>query len=255
MSRSEFESTSLLSSRIHELWSRSVNAGICTATSFLTPAEQYEVTGLARQNGYDNLYLFGGCKNSERKIAFFLPEYMDRADFEASDFICAFHAVSKFASPSHRDYLGAILGLGIKREFVGDIYLSGDDAYFYCLPTVAKHIALSLDKVGRAGVKIQQVSLADVPPREVRTKSVQFTVKSPRLDAVAAGLFSISRAAAADRIAAGAVSLNYSVCLKADAAVAPEDILSIRGIGKGHIVSFGGRSRKDRVFVSGEVYL
>ena len=255
MSRSEFESAPLLSSRIHELWSRSVNANICTSTCFLTPAEQYEVTGLARQNRYSNLYLFGGCENSERKIAFFLPDYMDRADFEAGEFICAFHAVSKFASPTHRDYLGAILGLGIKREFVGDIYLAGSDAYFYCLPTVAKHIALNLDKVGRAGVKTQQIPLEDVPPREVRTKAVQFTVKSPRLDAVAAGLFSISRSTAADLIAAGAVSLNYGVCMRPDAAIASEDILSIRGIGKGRIVSFGGRSRKDRVFVAGEIYI
>ena len=85
-------------------------------------------------------------------------------------------------------------------------------------------------------------------------KQVSFTVKSMRLDAVAAGMFGLSRSSAADFIVAGDVSLNYSQCMKADAAVKEGDIISLRGKGKGAVGAGGGMSRKGRLFVNAEIY-
>ena len=77
---------------------------------------------------------------------------------------------------------------------------------------------------------------------------------SMRLDAIAAGMFHLSRTEAARQIEAGALSLNYEECLKTDKSVQEGDILSLRGAGKGKILGTGGTSRKGRLFVYAEVY-
>ena len=85
-------------------------------------------------------------------------------------------------------------------------------------------------------------------------KETTFSVKSLRIDAVAAGMFNISRTSAAEAIGAGLVSLNYGECLKSDAPVKEGDIISLRGKGKGTLLVIGGKSRKDRIFVTCGVY-
>ena len=194
---------------------------------------------------YDNLLLFGGAPGCERKAAFFLPYYMDIESFEPDAYITAIKAVTKFAMPGHRDFLGAILALGIRREFLGDILVSGDTAYFFCLPTVAKHILLSLDRIGKYGVSVEEVPLTLVPAPVRETQDVSFTVKSMRLDAVAAGMFGLSRTAMAELIEQRAVTLNYRECLKIDAGISEGDTVSVRGRGKGQIKSCGGVSARE----------
>ena len=113
---------------------------------------------------------------------------------------------------------------------------------------------LSIDKVGRFGVKTEEIPLEAIPRREKHAEERRFTVMSPRLDAVAAGLFHLSRTETARQIALGALSLNYAECLKPDAPVKEGDVLSLRGTGKGRVTEIGGSSRKGRLFVTAELY-
>ena len=69
---------------------------------------------------------------------------------------------------------------------------------------------------------------------------------------VTAGLFHLSRTASAELIRLGSVSLNYQPCLHPDAAIRDGDVISVRGKGKGTVTDTGGRSRKDRIFVTAE---
>lgn len=224
------------------------------STFFLTPAEQSELEKASRSAGWQKLVFSGGNGDCERKAAFFLPDFMEADSFDPKEYISAVSAVTRFAQPSHRDYLGALLGLGIKREFLGDISVDGEQAYFYCLPSVLKHILLSLDRIGKYSVKIQEIALSSVPTVARRTENLTFTVKSPRLDAVLAGMFNISRQNATELIASGAVSLNFRECLKSDADVSSGDIISARGYGKCKLTDFGGLSRKGRIFLNAEFY-
>ena len=106
------------------------------------------------------------------------------------------------------------MGLGIKREWLGDIWVSGEDAVIFLMQSVERHVADGLDKVGRCGVKVCPVPLGELKAPERRVKRVSFSVKSMRFDAVLAGIFGLSRTAASSHIAEGAASLNYSVCIK-----------------------------------------
>ena len=238
--------------RARDLAERCERSGTVCVSGFLSPAEQHE---LQTRLGYIpcGLVFHGGGDNCERAAAFFLPDYMTEDMLDLNEYLCAMKLKAYFGQPGHRDYMGALLGMGIGREWLGDIQVEGDTAYVFCMKSVLRHL-LSIEKAGRYTVKASQVALEEVPARKVETESVSFSVMSPRLDAVAAGLFHLSRTEAAKQIAAGNVSLNYAQCLKADCPVKEGDILSLKGKGKGSISGMGGTSRKGRLFVYGEIY-
>ena len=201
------------------------------------------------------MFLFGGKEDCERKVAFFLPYYLEETDFDIGEIIKAVRIRSYFGKPVHRDYLGAVLGLGIERDRIGDLLVFDDTAYLFCLSPVVSVLLQELEKVGRVSVKSEQVALSDVPTPERKVKKITFTVKRLRLDAVTGDMFGVSRTLAAELIREGAVTLNYSICEKVDATVKEGDTLSVHGKGKGRISQIGGRSRKDRLFVEAELYL
>ena len=229
--------------------------GGVTHTQFLTPAEGAALEVWARRAPDARLLLHGGYDGAERRVGFFLPEWMEAADFDPAEYICAVEGVAAFGAPGHRDWLGAALGLGIGREWLGDILVDGSRAVMLCLPSVQRHLLLNLDKVGRCGVKTRALALGDIDPPQRKLEERVFSVQSPRLDAVCAGTFRLSRTAAAEAIAAGLVERNYAVCLKADTPIREGDILSLRGKGKAAVIDAGSReSKKGRLFVKVGVY-
>ena len=242
--------------RAEDLARRCEKSASVTATAFLTPAEAYTLENWSKRGTDCTVLLRGGHPDAERQCAFFLPDWMDPADFDEGEYLCAIECVARFGAPGHRDVLGAVLGLGIERDRVGDILIDGENAWLFCLPSVQQHLLLNLDKVGRWGVKTREIALADVPRQERKMKELIFSVKSPRLDAVCAGMFGLSRTAAAEVITQGSVTLNYAICLKCDAQIKEGDILSMRGRGKGVILDAGGAmSRRGRLFVKTGIFL
>lgn len=240
--------------RAEDLSRRCERTGTVTHTAFLTPAEQYAVENRAKSEPDCRLLLLGGHEACERRAAFFLPFYMEDEELDISEYIAAIKCETRFGSPSHRDYMGAILALGVSRDRLGDIWVEGERAQIILMKSVARHVLDGLTKVGRCGVKCRELPLYELSPPERRVKPLRFSVQSMRLDSVAAGMFGLSRSAAADCIAEGRVSLNYAECLRCDAPVRGGDIVSLRGRGKGRVLGEGGTSRKGRVFVETEIY-
>ena len=225
---------------------------ILTNTGFLSPAERW-----ALEHDPDlrlcRMVFSGGYPDAERTMAFFLPEYMEESELDLTEHIRCLKLKAAFGEPGHRDYMGAILGMGVGREWVGDILAQGETAYVLCQPSVLRHL-LSIEKVGRCGVRAEEIPLSEIPCQQRKTQERSFTGMSPRLDAVCAGMFRISRTESARQIEAGLVSLNYTECLKTDQQVSEGDVLSLRGTGKGKLIAFGGNSRKGRIFVTAEIY-
>ena len=238
--------------RAEELWQRSDAQNIVTHSNFLTPAEQHSLAGLSHIQS--SLHLFGGLAESERRVAFFLPDYLTHEDFDPSAYITAFHLRCRFGVFGHRDVLGSLLGLGLARWSIGDIYTKDEDAWFFCLPSVANAIARDLTKIGRNGVQITEIPLYEVPEPERQREEIRFTVSSCRLDAIVSGTWNLSRTNAANLIESGLVSLNYTVCERTSATVEAGDVFSLRGYGKAALRELGGKSRKDRIHLIVERY-
>ncbi len=239
--------------RAEDLRERCERSAGLTRTNFLSPAERAQLERWAGHTPDCRILFHGGAADCERTAAFFLPFYMRPEDFDPSEHLCALRLTAHFGSPGHRDYMGALLGMGIGREWLGDIRVKENTAVIFCLPSVKRHL-LSIDKVGRCGVTAEELPLADVPAPEKRVKGKRFSVMSPRLDAVTAGLFGLSRTEAARQISAGNVSVNYLESDKPDTAVSEGDVISLRGAGKGKITGTGGTSRKGRLFICAEVF-
>ena len=239
--------------RAEDLCRRSERSNCVTMTGFLSPAERYALSEHLKHRADCRLLFTGGHPDCERTMAFFLPDYLEEEYFDPSEYICALKLQAHFGTPGHRDYMGAVLGMGVGREWVGDIWVQGDSAILFCQPSVKQHL-LSMDKVGRITVRAESLALNEVSAPERQVQELTFSVMSLRLDAVTAALFHISRSEAARQIAQGNVSRNYQPCLKSDASVGPGDVISLRGFGKGKITGTGGNSRKGRLFVYGEIY-
>lgn len=240
--------------RAEDLLNRCNQRSIVTHSLFLTPAEQYSLKQHFKHRADAKFVLSGGTHNTERNIAFFLPEWYIEDD-PSSECISAVKLIPGFGNPGHRDYLGAVLALGIKREWIGDIIINDDTAYILCINSVKDSIIYDLDHVGRFGVKRSEIPLSEIPPIIIRTKEIVFTVQSSRLDAITGAMFGISRSKAAQCINEGLVTLNYSQCTDTDHSVSPGDIISFRGKGKGVLSEEGGMSRKGRTYYTANIYI
>ncbi|MBQ9664197.1 MAG: hypothetical protein IJV40_13700 [Oscillospiraceae bacterium] len=250
------EDTELLK-RAEDLCRRCAKTWDMTNTAFLTPAERLLLRKQLRRDDRVRMLFYGGYDDCERSVAFFLPEEGTEEGEEVPDSVRhAIRAVcfkAYFGEPGHRDYLGALLASGIARDRLGDILISGTEATVFCLPGILQHL-LTVDRIGRVSVKAEELPLdaVTVPKRERKEKSI--SVMSMRLDAVAAGIFNLSRTSCAKLIAEGNLSFNYSVCMKADTPVHEGDVISLRGHGKAVVGGLGGSSRKGRQFVTVEIY-
>jgi RNA-binding protein YlmH len=245
------EKTDLLK-RGEDLARRCEQRGIVTNTGFLTPAGRW-----ALEHDPDlrtsNMIFHGGYPDAERTIAFFLPDWMEADMLDPAEHSRALHLRAAFGAPGHRDYMGAILGMGVGREWVGDIWVEGESAIVFCLPSVEKHL-LGIDRAGRVALTAEPVAVTEVPAPERKREERSFTVMSPRLDAVVSGMFRLSRSEAARQTALGMVSINYELSNKTDYTVREGDVVSLRGAGKGKVAGFGGNSRKGRLYVYTEIY-
>lgn len=239
--------------RVGDLYRQCDRANTVTHTTFLTPAEHAAVGQYAKRLPGCRLLFSGGLPDCERKAAFFLPDYLEAEDFEPGAYISAVALEAFYGEPGHRDYLGALLGLGVRREWVGDIWIRAQRAWVFCLPSVAEQLA-ALERAGRVSVKAAVIPLSQVPAPERKRKEVRFTVQSLRFDAVLGETFRLSRSQVVKLIAAGYASLNYLPCLKNDAPVAEGDVISLRGRGKATLAEVGGQSRKGRLFITTELW-
>lgn len=231
----------LLRRRLTELAQRAERTGCPGFSEFLTPPQVLLAQAAAREAGAA-AEPFGGYEDAERQmVRFTAPDSWEEAyPISALQLMWPHQTAS-----THRDLLGSVMGLGIRRGLVGDIVVEEDRAYLFAETAMAQYIATALTGAGR--VHLQVELLAELPvPTPPEGRSVRDTVSSPRLDAVVAAGFSISRSKAADLINAGHVKLRHIPCLRTDAHVGEGDAVSVRGLGRLKLCEIGQPTRKGR---------
>lgn len=187
-----------------------------------------------------------------------LPEKLEET--QEKDLLSAFvHPLllegSGFRALSHRDWLGSLMSLGIKREILGDIAVWDDfHAVVFCQTKSTAYLISELKKAGRDAVRAAPCRLPDgFIPRQ-QYISVQGTVASPRADGIVRTLCNVSREAAASLIQRGLVEINYDPTEKTDAPVEPGDIISVRGHGKFRIDEIGRPTQRGRMHLKASKY-
>ena len=240
-------------------------------SDFLTPREQrLFYSACAAEGQADRLFFYGGAPGAERRIAVLVPEWLlgdvpvsdpfdeSREQYVASlienetiDISGAIAAVSlngsDYGSLTHRDWLGAILALGLERHVLGAIaVLDEHRAVVFVKPAIVPFIADTLHHAGSDTVRAAAITLPDGFEIPRSFERMEASVASPRLDGVVRALTNLSRSDAASLVLAGDVELNYFPEEKTDAPVEDGDILSIRGYGKYIIDSANTVTRRGR---------
>ncbi|MDK2820419.1 MAG: hypothetical protein PWP31_384 [Clostridia bacterium] len=224
-------------------------------TGFLDPAEQMEAKAFFNQNKQVNFAFNGGYLEAERKIAIIYPDYIEPKNIELplANLIITWN--ERFNSPNHRDFLGALLGTGLRREVIGDIIVGKGRCQVIIFTESGSFLEFNLTEVGKTPVKasLEPLSSLEVPPRKV--KVIKATVTSPRLDTLLAKAFGLSRSKTIPLIKGGQVKLNWQEETNPDRKIDDGDILSLRGHGRATVKSIGGKTKKGRLNVLLERWL
>ncbi len=225
--------------------------GYLTHTKFLSMGERakcMEAVRLARAAGH--ALFWGGYEDAERGIYLFYPDYLDADSAKQAAPLALLRAhKSKEDTLTHRDYLGALMGLQIDRAVVGDIIVHDEGADILVLEDMADFIMLHFAQAGRKHISLTREPMESLRAAAAVEKTGSGSVASPRLDSVAALVFGLPRKDAQARIEKGLVFVNNLPCSKPERLVAEGDKITVRGIGRARVTAFGGTSRKGRLFV------
>ena len=235
-----------------KVWDK-INAGIRknipSSTTFLSPRE-LEMTRYLFGD-VPGLIAFGGYAEAERKVLFWLPDYLtdDALYDEDSPLVCLRATFWDGDTPSHRDFLGALMGAGIARETLGDICVGKGSCDFFVTSEIAPYIRQNFTSASRTHLHIEKISLTDVEIAEPEVKEIRDTVASLRLDSIISSGFRIGRSLAAQYITTGKAAIDGLPCEKPDKLLAEGMKISVRGLGKIKLTAIGGNTKKGRISV------
>lgn len=230
-----------------DIWYRD---GRTQHTRFLSERDRLCCVPVLRELNADEAFFWGGYPEAERTVLILPAEWQQR-EFMLRGEECpvtVIRAAWKSGEElSHRDFLGAIMGLGIEREMIGDILPHAASCDILLMREIAPFVLQNLISAGRATLTL---TVSDEPEAaDARFKLIQDTVASLRLDAIVGSGFSLAREKAAGAIRSGKVSLDGLECLKPDKSVEEGSRIALRGLGKIQLMEIGGKSRKGRTLV------
>ena len=237
--------------RLSELASLCFYRNIPLYSDFLTLKEQEIFQFLPREFSDVSYTLEGGFPDAERKAACFLPaESADHMEAKSLFQVLKISPISeKFASDcSHRDFLGAILNLGIERGKIGDLIVSGNSCYAVCIPPIGDFLCQELSFVKHNPVICRETSWDQISCRPSYSE-IRGTVASLRLDAAVSLCCSVSRSRAAELCKGERVFVNGS-CVTSVSFVPKEgQVISVRGFGKFRFEKLENQTRKGRLLL------
>lgn len=225
---------------------------MCIETSMKIGTEEFYSSDIwmefyLLQNSFDvNIEFEGAFEYSERKRVYFVPKEEDYYEIENEKIKMLLKNMSSFKELKHKDYLGAIMSLGIKRELISDLVVKGNKCYFITNNIVAELIIMGLKKAGRNPIDTEILSEDfDIPSPSF--EDMVKVVSSTRLDAVLSAILPISRGDAVDYIKGKKVFVNYKLITDKSFMLKNASILTIKKVGKYIFEGQEGKTRKDKI--------
>lgn len=252
-----------LEKRLIELSKIAYNRNISVFSDFLNLNELNILHTIPKNQLYSQYITFGGYEDAERQMVAFLPDALSlcTGDFEMdSDVrkeifdekiavirITPVH--EKYAEElTHRDYLGAVLNLGIERKNIGDIILMDQEVYLFVKPQLAQMLCEELTRIRHTFVMVQRVEMQDFQ-YQPKYKEITGTVASLRLDCLLGLAYASSRSKLKGLIEAGKVFVNGKLITSNGYHIKDGDIISVRGMGKFRFIRQVTVTKKNRISV------
>jgi RNA-binding protein YlmH len=215
-------------------------------TDFLDPREQHILKMLIGEQGEVTYKFFGGSPDAERKRALIFPDYLIVTEDEFQISLFDIRYPSKFVTIEHRQVLGTLMSLGLKRGKFGDILNMDGNAQFFAAKEIRDYIISNVETIGRAGVKVTETSFENmISTNEILVEN-DLTVSSLRLDTVISGIYHLSRQKSQLFIQQGLVKVNWSLTENPSFECGVGDMISVRGSGRSKILAIEGRTKKEK---------
>ena len=215
----------IITARIEDKLEQCERGSYITATGFLNMHEQSLAMRIVRGRSDVKSFFYGGYEDAERTLALFLPDYANEKDIPIS--VIRIKASKGGRKLTHRDYLGSLTGLGLKREMVGDILVTETGADIIVMDDVKDFILMNYNQAGKATLTSEILPISQLYIPEAKTQFIKDTVASLRLDNLISSAFQMSRSKAAEAIRSGIVFINNIQTEKTNAKVkyAPKALL------------------------------
>lgn len=239
-------SDEILRSRVEDTVRLCEKRGVPCFLGFLDLREQAAVQQMVMSaHGETVTGFYGGYSEAERTFFSASPSYFvaEAADFPIVTIAFKYRTVKNI---THRDVLGTLMSLGIRRDAVGDILCGEGLTVVFVRAEVARFVCDQVDRIGGEGVSVIKDYSGELPISVAYTE-LRDTIASPRLDSVVKVLTRCSREQASELIARGSVSLNHRLVDSASKAVSVGDVVSIRGCGRYLIDQIGPETKKGRL--------
>lgn len=244
---------SLIERKVLDALDKCLKRDCATFVGFLDKFEVSKALNVLKGQGFRNYMLWGGHDSAERLFLGVFPEYFT-PDCESFPVVVLYVSIPENVRLSHRDFLGALMSLGIKRECVGDILLEGNIGAFFVKSEISTYIETSLTSVGRANIEFITDKKRQKLPDTVRFDELRLVVSSDRIDCVAAALINKGRSESTRLIGLKSVFVNRQVVYSNSYRVKEKDTVSIRGYGKYTIEGMQDRTKKGKIKLSARKY-
>ncbi len=255
MAQENDKETKQWENRFRDLAGRSYTQGIYTFTGFLGLAQQDIFWQQEREVSYAGYSLYGGYPDAERVVVRFGEER--ELGYAVPFPIVCLHLKppqQKFAEElSHRDFLGALMNLGIDRGTLGDIRVGEKEAWLFCLDTVSEFLCQNFRKVKHTPISCS-VAEADFMPAPERPEQLTVQVSSLRVDALIAKVYNLSREKSLELFRAGKVYVDGRPCLNNDRFLKTGETVNARGFGKFRLTEGIRETKKGRLAIEVAVY-
>ena len=262
LNRYSNEDEKILMAKVMDKIEFTLNRNTIENTDFLDLYQKELVKDLLRNIEFSNYTFWGGSETAEREILILYPEKLEGI-LKKEDVAEKLLSIVNVNLPNelkgeynHRDYLGAIIKLGVKREKVGDIFVRNDGADIIVLKEIEEYLLTNLGQLTRFGKsQIDIKDIKDLEEIETITQKVQVIIPQMRLDCIVSEGIRCSRAKASEIIKQERVFVNHKLETKNSKLLKEQDMITIRGMGRFKINTILSRTKKDKIVLEIEKYV
>lgn len=242
------ETEELLKKRFRELAQKCYQNNQYTFTGFLSLSDQACFYEMERELSYVSHTVWGGSELCERAmVRFGSGEELGYVEEFPITCIQAKPLSPKFADDlTHRDFLGALMNLGIERSTLGDILLEENTAFIFCMENMAEFIIENLSKVKHTSVLCEKAKVIPALSDKDR-QEVKIQITSGRMDAVVSKVYRLSRSEALELFRQKKIFVNGRQCENNSQPIKNGDMISVRGYGKFEYSGMQNISKKGKI--------
>lgn len=217
-------------------------------TDFLDPRQAFIVQSLINRHGEASVRFDGGYEQAERKRAIIAPFYRDIGTEEADiGLLSVTSDDSRFAQLDHGDFLGSLLGVGIKRDKIGDILVGSGGCHCLIAGDILEYVRLNLQQVHRVHVFVETLPLDRLQTVPQTLEPMHLSVASLRLDGIVSDVYRLSRAKVLQPIKSGRCKVNWKPEEDPSKPLKEGDVVSFQGFGRFKLIEVEGESKKGRI--------